>query len=195
MSAGGTTPFAGRTLHLLPLALQAEDLSVVSWLGSALAARAGFLSVQDAPLALDRAWIDPSLGQCSSNQIIDALIERAGGRDEEEWTLAITAADLFAPDRDFVFGEAALGGSWAVVSLARLHASDSDEPADIVRSRVLTESLHELGHLAGLAHCEQPRCAMAEAALPSDVDRKDAEFCSDCQHALIITLAPAPRHH
>lgn len=195
MSAGGSTPFVGRTLHLLPLALQAEDLSLVSWLGSALAARAGFLPVQDPPLALDRGWIDQSFRQCSSNLIVDALIERSGGCGDQEWTLAITAADLVAPGRDFVFGEAALGGSWAVVSLARLHAGDSGEPDDIVRSRVLTESLHELGHLAGLAHCEQPRCVMAQAALPSDVDRKDAEFCPGCKGSLTTALAPTRRHH
>ncbi|MBW3629034.1 MAG: hypothetical protein KY464_07020 [Gemmatimonadetes bacterium] len=195
MSAGATTPFERRTLHLLPLALQAEDLSLVSWLGSALAACAGFLPVQDSPLPLDRAWIDHSLGQCSSNLIVDALIERSGGRADEEWTLAITAADLCAPGRQFVFGEAALGGSWAVVSLARLHAADSDEPADIIRSRVLTESLHELGHLAGLAHCEQPGCVMVRAALPTDVDRKDAEFCPACRLSLTIALAPEPHHH
>jgi archaemetzincin len=187
VTASGDPPFAGRTLRLLPLALQAEDLSLVSWLGSALASRTGLLPVQEAPIPLDRAWLDPARGQYSSNRLVDALIARADGLAGEEWTLAVTAADLFAPGRDFVFGEAALGGAWAVVSLARL---DSPDGRDLLRPRLLVEALHELGHLAGLSHCDRPACAMARAAHPEHIDRKEPAFCPDC----LATLSRRPSH-
>lgn len=177
-----TASLAGRVLHLLPLDLQSEDLSLVSWLGSALAARTGLVPVQDSPLPLDRAWMDEASGRCSSNRVVDALVDRAHARQPDEWTLAVTAADLYADGRDFVFGEAALGGAWAVVSLARLRGPDED-PA-LLPSRLLAESLHEIGHVAGLQHCAHERCAMARASLAEDVDRKDPDFCADCRAAL-----------
>jgi archaemetzincin len=190
VSAPAGTPFHRRTLHLLPIALQAEDLALVGWLGSALASRGGFLPVQDAPLPLERGWVDPARGQCSSNGIVDALVARSGGLAGEEWTLALTAADLFAPGRDFVFGEAALGGAWAVVSLARLRDPAAADDAGLLRSRLLVEALHELGHLAGLGHCARPRCVMAPSAQPEHVDHKQAEFCSECLAAMGGALDP-----
>ena len=176
------TALAGRVLHLLPLDLQAEDLSLVAWLGSALAARTGLLAVQDSPRPLERAWLDSERRQCSSNRVVDALVDLADGRRPDEWTLAVTAADLYADGRDFVFGEAALGGAWAVVSLARLRGPDEDP--HLLHSRLLTESLHEIGHVAGLQHCSEDRCAMARASLPQDIDRKEPEFCAACRAAL-----------
>ena len=173
---------ARRVVHLLPLDVPPHELPLVAWLGGALNERVGVLSVQDAPLPIEPAWLDATSGQCSSNSIVDALIHRAEGRQQEEWTLAITGADLFADGRDYVFGEAAVGGAWAVVSLARLRAT-GDDP-DRLRSRLLIEALHELGHVAGLAHCPRPRCAMSRATLAEDVDRKEPDFCPDCRAAL-----------
>jgi archaemetzincin len=191
VSVSGSAPFERRVLHLLPLGLQTADDPLVSWLGSALARRTGVRAVQDPPLPVDRAWLDPARGQCSSNRVVDALIDRAGGRAGEEWTLALTAADLYAPGRDFVFGEAALGGAWAVVSLARLDGPAAGGNPDALRSRLLIESLHELGHLAGLHHCSRPRCAMARAILPEHVDSKDPAFCAEC----LAALRASPAEH
>lgn len=194
MSDDGALPFAGRTLHLLPLALQAEDLRLVSWLGSALARSAGVLAVQDSPIPIDREWLDPDRGQCSSNRIVDALIARAHGRPEDQWTLAVTAADLYAPGRDFVFGEATLGGEWAVVSLARFRGPQGPDDDEILCSRLLVEALHELGHLAGLGHCSERSCAMARAADPIDVDRKSPHFCPGCRTTLRNRVAHGGQH-
>ena len=125
----------GRVLHLLPLGLETEDLWLVAWLGGALGRRTGALPVEDPPHPIEARWRDGTTGQCSSNRIVDALIERADGREQDEWTLAVTAADLVADGRDYVFGEAALGGAWAVVSLARLRSRGDDETR--FRSRLL----------------------------------------------------------
>lgn len=114
-----------------------------------------------------------------SNRLIDGLIERDGAPDPPTvWLVAVTGRDLCVPGRDFVFGEATLGGGWAVVSTARLSAGSEDEPATL--DRLLKTAVHEVGHLAGLAHCDRPNCAMHPATTPSDVDARREDFCEVC---------------
>jgi archaemetzincin len=117
--------------------------------------------------------------QLSSNELVDALIERSGPEPEPQvrWVLAITGRDLNAPGRDFVFGEATLGGGWAVVSTSRL-GSDPRDP--LLLERLLKEVIHELGHLRGLLHCETPGCVMSASPTPAAIDSKDLEFCDLC---------------
>ena len=177
-----------RLLRLLPIALGYEDLAMVAWLGTALAARLGVVPVQEASLALDPDWREPESGRFSSNRVVDAIIDRAEGEVAEragDWTLAITAEDLVAPDREFVFGEATLGGPCAVISLARLRSGDEPE---ILRERALKEALHEIGHLAGLSHCRRAHCVMAASELARDVDGKRDSYCAECRG--LLPLAP-----
>ena len=51
----------------------------------------------------------------------------------------------------------------------------------LFRERLLKEALHELGHLAGLAHCDDPACLMAQSADVAAVDRKGAALCAPCR--------------
>jgi len=178
----------GRLLRLVPLGLDASDRAVVAWLGSALAARMAVIPVEQPGVPLDPTWHDPVTGRFSSNEIVDALIAMGDASSADDWTLAIAAVDLVAPGREFVFGEATLGGPFALISLARLRAVDSSDDTELVRERALREALHELGHLAGLPHCPRPRCAMTPSALPTDVDSKSDSFCPDCR----AELAEAP---
>ena len=112
----------------------------------------------------------------SSNAIIDALARRAGPGDV--WYLAVTDAELTAPGRTFVFGEATLGGRWAVVSSA--HLDSPGTPAEIASERLLKEAVHELGHLAGLSHCATGNCVMVPSSDSSHVDEKPLAFCASC---------------
>ncbi|MEX2570114.1 MAG: matrixin family metalloprotease [Gemmatimonadota bacterium] len=126
--------------------------------------------------AADEAEVGPQL---SSNRIIDHLIARDGARDHppRRWVVAVTNADLAAPERDFVFGEATVGGAWAVVSTARLQ-EDDDEDATL--DRLMKETVHELGHIAGLDHCPRPKCVMHPSTSVLEIDRKQAAFCDRC---------------
>jgi archaemetzincin len=113
--------------------------------------------------------------------VVDALLDRfppPDSGDPEAWVLGLTAADLRAGDREFVFGEATLGGGWAVVSLARLGAAG--EPA--FRGRLMKEALHELGHLAGLRHCDRRECLMHPARDIVDVDARTTGLCELCRN-------------
>jgi archaemetzincin len=100
--------------------------------------------------------------------------------------LGVTDVDLFVPDAPFVFGEADRASQTAVVSLARLATGPDGKPADPERllRRIQVEAVHELGHLLGLSHCQDLRCAMLLSHKPSDSDRKGPGLCGSCRSAL-----------
>lgn len=134
------------------------------------------------PMPLLARWRDPGTGQVRSADLVDALIARADALNaggDRLWTLAVTDADLCAPERTFVFGEATLGGCCAVVSLARLDPGwRANSP--VLRRRLLAEAVHELGHVAGLGHCDQETCVMLPSRTAGDVDRRGDGFCEVC---------------
>jgi archaemetzincin len=100
--------------------------------------------------------------------------------------LGVTDVDIFIPDGPFVFGEADRDARAAVVSLSRLSHGPAGRPAEPERlmRRAQVESVHELGHLLGLSHCQDVRCAMFLSHKPSDCDRKGIGLCGACRSAL-----------
>ena len=101
--------------------------------------------------------------------------------------LGVAEVDLFVPDMNFVFGEADRESKAAIVSLARLRpefngASLGD--IDLTRSRARIEAVHEVGHLVGLSHCDEPRCVMFFSNTVADTDRKGTALCNDCRAEL-----------
>lgn len=107
-------------------------------------------------------------------------------RHGEVPVIGVTDVDLFVPDAPFVFGDADRGANAAVVSTARLAhgAGGKDVEPERLKRRVLVESVHEIGHLLGLAHCADARCAMYLSHRPSDADRKGPGLCGSCRGAL-----------
>ncbi len=103
-------------------------------------------------------------------------------RLEPVWlTLAVTEVDLYADNLNFVFGEAELGGSRAIVSTYRLKFN-ADESK--VKERLVKEAVHELGHVYGLRHCSNKECVMSFSNSVFDVDFKSEDFCEDCRRRL-----------
>ena len=95
--------------------------------------------------------------------------------------LGITDVDLFIPILTFVYGEAQLGGTAAVVSTARLTAADIPPSGNgLLRARLMKECVHELGHTFGLIHCARPSCVMARSVNVVHVDAKDDLLYHDC---------------
>jgi archaemetzincin len=97
--------------------------------------------------------------------------------------LGVTNEDLCIPILTYVFGEAQVGGTAAVVSLARLrqehYGLTPDRP--LLLERLRKESLHELGHTFGLIHCPLRECVMYLSNTVVDVDTRGGDFCRGCR--------------
>jgi archaemetzincin len=131
----------------------------------------GHLPVQPVVVPIPgRAW---GPGLLPSAAAVDALLGvplPAGA-----WRLGVTECPMVADDGRRVFGQATLGGPVAVVSLAGLM-----RPAERLPRRLLISALHELGHLAGVEHCAEPRCVMYPSRSVDHTDRKGPEACAAC---------------
>lgn len=166
-------------IRLVPLHPEPPSQSLMRWLADELEARLSTAVEIAEPLEFEPGWRAAEDGQLSSSAIVDSLMTHfpidQGG--PVVWVLAVATSDLRAGGRDYVFGEAAFGGAWAVVSTARLGAAG--EPR--FRSRLLREALHELGHLAGLPHCKAKNCLMTPAVTVEDIDAVGMEHCPRCE--------------
>jgi archaemetzincin len=123
-------------------------------------------------LALPPSSWNAGRRQYLSTSLLEALA--AIRRPEWERLIGLAEEDLYAPDLNFVFGEADSQRGVAVFSLARLRAG-ADEA--LLARRAATEAVHELGHTYGLSHCNKPTCVMWFSNTLSESDRKGTRFC------------------
>ncbi len=100
--------------------------------------------------------------------------------------LIVTNVDLYVPRLNFVFGLADMQRRVAVISLARLTPEFYGLKSNpgLLNERALKEAVHELGHLLGLGHCQNPACIMFFSNTLADTDRKGPGFCPTCRKQL-----------
>lgn len=119
--------------------------------------------------------------QYYAKKIIEHLILNIPADCEK--LIAITDIDLCTPVLTFVFGEAQLGGTAAIVSMNRLKQEFYSLPANngLLVERLLKVCLHELGHCYGLVHCSNSKCVMYLSNNIISLDNKGKEFCVKCE--------------
>jgi archaemetzincin len=112
-------------------------------------------------------------------------------RDDGVARVGLTNEDLGHPLFTFFFGRARMGGA-AVVSLHRLDPAFYGLPAsqETTLRRGVLECLHELGHVAGLHHCDDYACVMHFSGEAEMIDLRGRGFCERCGRSL-----PTPLRH
>jgi predicted Zn-dependent protease len=173
-----------RPVELIPAG--GADRALLEALGRDLQAELGVQWCIGDAMELRDEWRDAQSGQYRSIHLMHTLMDgaRRGGRGQaRRWRLAIAEAGLCADGVGSIFGEAAVEGCCAVVGLVPLRAG-SGADAGVLRSRLLTEAVHELGHLAGLRHCGRASCVMYPSRHIADSDHKQHAFCPECRPSL-----------
>jgi archaemetzincin len=147
-------------------------------------------SVTSFPAEEDLPWLAGRADQLDADRLLRRLEERA--TDPDSVLVGITHHDLGIQIFTFVFGRARHSGRAAVVSTARLDPEYYGLRADrnLALQRTVEEILHEVGHLAGLRHCEDFGCRMYFAASVEAVDLRGARFCRNCTERLPSGLRP-----
>ncbi|MBI3194727.1 MAG: archaemetzincin family Zn-dependent metalloprotease [Ignavibacteriae bacterium] len=158
------------------------------------------VSVEQHRLELERAY-DSSRIQYNSSVLLAQLLSTQSnpttgfaGRElhsrPDRKLIAIVDVDLYIPVLTFVFGEAQLEGTAAIVSTHRLSNAfyGVEENRSLLLERLTKELVHELGHTFGLFHCKQFECVMRSSTYVEEIDLKKAEMCKNCSRILLEKL-------
>lgn len=128
---------------------------------------------------------NPNRGQYHSA----AIMKRIESTRSLDWDAAIgiSQEDLFVPEVPFIFGEADRSTRTALLSLARLRpeSGSMDGREDLLQRRLVSEAIHQVGLLRGLAHCPNNRCVMFYAASVLEIDKRGAALCANCKKRLV----------
>lgn len=169
-------------IHILPLGGARRDLCET--IRAPLASAFGVVvETREADVDLEQ-YYDGARTQYNSTRILLRVRELCGAPGVHPGTkmLAVVPFDLFIPILTYVFGEAEVGGSAAVVSYYRLAPERYGLPPDrtLMEKRFLKEAVHELGHAHALIHCPSQACVMHSSSYVEEIDLKGVRFCPEC---------------
>lgn len=164
------------------------DQSVLRRLGDRLAEALpeSRINLDDQATHPPSSCLNRSRGQYNSTLILQFLRNNVK-KGEHKRILAVESMDIYAGNLNFVFGEADPSNEIAIVSTRRLRPEFYGEAQDpeLFFSRLVKESIHELGHTLRLEHCRDPACVMHFSNSILDTDLKEPNLCSWCQFKLM----------
>jgi archaemetzincin len=141
----------------------------------------------DAFITSDVSELEKKRNQRDAVKVILYAKDILKSTDENpRYTLVVTRHDLFENRMHFVFGLANRELGIGVLSTSRLTLRDESVTPSLIKERIFKESAHEIGHLGGLAHCENRTCLMAFSNTLEEVDQKLPLLCDECKRKLRI---------
>jgi archaemetzincin len=180
-------PVSARTIYIQPVDTEGSlSDTCLSTLAAFTAAFFGLDARVCPPIALDpsslvaRAAPDTGSPQVYAGDILARL--HAGKPADAFCVLGITAHDLFPhPIVSFAFGEASATCRVGVVSVARYGPPFCEDTPGLEprerRKRCCRVIAHEIGHMAGIAHCIHFRCVMNGSSSLAESDRRPLHLC------------------
>ncbi len=141
------------------------------------------VSIANVSLNLEDAY-DNGREQYNSTALLAKLLNTFDTSNNK--SIIVVDVDLYIPVLTFVFGEAQLDGSAAVVSTHRLKNQYYGLPKDdtLMEVRLEKEIVHELGHTFGMFHCQDYECVMKSSTYVEEIDLKKTVPCRACQQIL-----------
>lgn len=100
--------------------------------------------------------------------------------DDAVAVLALTTADLWPGENNFVFGQASRTERVGVWSLYRYGDVNDPESYDLFRRRLFKVALHETGHMLGIIHCTAYECCMNGSNGLEELDSNPMWLCREC---------------
>ncbi len=145
--------------------------------------------VQDV-LPVPIAAFDKKRSQHNSTLILREVRAYASKKPKFHRILGVIDLDLFTSGLTYVFGEAYVPGSAALISLWRLKPEFYHDKPDLVLYMLRTqkEAVHELGHTLGVQHCLRSMCVMHFSNSIFDTDRKQNLLCDECYLQAAIAI-------
>ena len=125
---------------------------------------------------------DKHRNQWNSPKLLDWFYDKLKP-NKDRIMLVIMDVDAYSHGLNFVLGEAFPKGRLGAIYLPRLRQEFYNlKPNDqLFYERMVKESVHELGHVFGFSHCQNPRCVMHFSNSLLDTDTKGRSFCSSCR--------------
>ena len=166
-----------------------EDSKILELYPDLLKEQKGDQAAQEWRQQLD--WVSRHGKQWSAEAIMDVLapaVKPFGG--ENVRFLAVTSADVFMRDTNFVFGYARRTN--AIMSYRRFTADFNGETPSRPRllRRTHFQCLASAGHVFGVKRCSDPSCPRAYPNGLADHDAKSDNLCGACQEGFDTAFAP-----
>jgi archaemetzincin len=129
-------------------------------------------------------FYDPARRQYNGTGLLKKI--DSGFATDSAKTLGLFNVDLFIPILTYIFGQAYLNGKAGIVSVFRFSNERYGIKKDdkMLVSRFRKEIIHELGHMFGLIHCNDPVCVMRSSTYVEDIDQKNHTLCPGCRALL-----------
>jgi archaemetzincin len=127
---------------------------------------------------LPQSMFNAFRNQYRSDEVLDFLEKHYQGR-----ILGVTKEDLYTEGLNYIFGQAKMRGRVALISICRLDPKffHQQEDEELFEKRVVKESIHEVGHMLGLTHCNKRACVMSFSNTAGEVDQKTKYLCDMCK--------------